>query len=237
MTFQKRKFAYKHPTFGRSKAVKSGHPYKNSAYYLWWEFLKRNNDYKNCCLKNGKGKLSSLYADFGNIFDTDFKTWWQQDNKGTYLFAEEVPLECKLISEISDHSNNDVLFLQIPLALPKRFLTQKFSKILKIHHKGRAGIRTNLQSTAKYPIKGHIDISALQKCLEVYDMKINEDLSYWEIAQKCKVARPIQFIKDGDTKYEITNKKRVLTSTAERLFRRAEKIINGTSLGKFPLMK
>ncbi len=237
MTFQKRRFAYKHPIFGRNKSLKSTNPFKNSAYYLWWEFLRRNNDYKNCCFKNGKGKLSNLYKDFGNIFDSDFKTWWQSNNRGALLFAEEVPLECKLIDELPKQIINDVIYLQIPLALPKRFLSQQFSKILSKHHKGRAGIRTNLKSTAKFPITGHVDISALQKCLEVYDMKVNENLPYWEIAQKCKVARPIQFIKDGDTKYEITNKKRVLTSTAERLFRRAEKIINGTSAGKFPLMK
>lgn len=242
MIFKKRKFAYNTPTFGRTKKAKEGEPYKDTVYYLWWEFLRRNEEYKKCCNQGGKGKLEKIYNDFGDVFATDFKTWWQTDDKGAMLFSEELPnSRFQLIDEVpSEQKNEKVLYLQVPLSLPKRYLIRQFHALLDKHHEGRAGVRTNLKSSAKYSVTGHVDILALQKCLQVYDMKIqNPKMKLWEIAQICKVAKPTQFIKPDDEKFPglIANKKLVLANTASRLLVRAKKIIAGTSEGKFPVTK
>ena len=99
MNYKSRKFAYKHPTFGRSKVAKSREPFKNSVYYYWWEFLKRNDAYMKCCLNKGDGKLNSLYQDFGDVFNADFKTWWNGENRGVTLFAEELLPEFAFIQD------------------------------------------------------------------------------------------------------------------------------------------
>jgi len=239
MAFTAQKFAYRHPTFGRSKVAKSSEPYKNSAYYLWWEFLRRNDGYKKCCENGGKGQYSKLYQDFGNVHQTNFKTWWQTNNRGATLFGEIVPPEFKVIDNITNCQKYErTIYLQVSLDLPKRFLTSQFNKILDKHHSGSRGRRTNKNSTARYPIIGHVDILALQKCLDVYDMKLNNPvMRQWEIGQKCKVTRPHQFIKAGDTEAEITSKKFVLTSTTNRLLKKARLIISKTVDGQFPVLK
>ena len=44
-------------------------PWQCSVYYYWWEYLRRSDAYRKTCEAKGKGKLSKLYADFGNVFD------------------------------------------------------------------------------------------------------------------------------------------------------------------------
>jgi len=236
MTHLALKFAYKHPTFGRSKAVKATEPYKNSIYYLWWEFLRRSESYKRCCASGGKGKLKDIFHDFGDVFATDFKTWWQTNDRGSYLFAEQLPPKMTLIDLMPDESlAGQVLVVQVPLALPKRFLAAEFQKLLTVHHSGERGKRNNESSTARYPVTGHIDTDALQKCLRVHDMKIaNLQMPLWKITQECKAIKRDAFIEDGDTQAIITNKKLILANTASRLVKKAVLIIKNVEQGMFP---
>lgn len=236
MTYTALKFAYKHPTFGRSKAEKSQERYKNSVYYLWWEFLRRSDAYKKCCVSGGKGKLKNIYQDFGDVFASDFKSWWQQNERGAYLFAEQLPPKMKLIDVMPDVSvAGQVLVVQVPLALPKRFLAAEFQKLLTAHHAGKRGRRNNVSSTARYPVTGHVDTDALQKCLRVFDMKIaNPKMPLWKITQECKAIKRDTFIEDSDTKGIVTNKKLILANTASRLVKKGKLIIRNVEQGKFP---
>lgn len=239
MAFHLRHFAYPHPVFGRSKTDKSLEKYKFSVYYFWWEFLKRCSDYEQCCKSGGKGKLKTLYSDFGNVYESDFKTWWQTDSRGSYLFAEEVPPLFEVISDPSAVSNNpQVIYLRVPLTLPKRYLTSQFQKILNKHHSGKRGIRTNKISTANYPITGHVDTLALQKCLAVYDArKVEPKKPMWKIGLECKVVSTRDMAINQKTGEPTSGDKLVFANTVNRLLRKAEKIIAGTALGKFPVLK
>ena len=153
MTYVAFKFAYKHPIFGRSKAEKSQERFKNSVYYLWWEYLLRSDAYKKCCESGGKGKLKNIYQDFGDVFSTDFKTWWQTNERGAYLFAEQLPPIFQSIKSLPDEvTMHQVMLLQVPMALPKRLLMAEFQKFLNTHHAGKRGRRNNLSSTARYPV-------------------------------------------------------------------------------------
>jgi len=235
MAFTALKFAYKHPTFGRSNAVKATEPFKNSVYYLWWEFLRRSDAYKKCCASGGKGKSSGVYEDFGDVFETDFKTWWQFDDRGACLFAERLPPKMMLIDALPAPAVADqVLVLQVPLGLSKRTLVAEFQKILKDHHQGKRGRRNNVNSTARYPVTGHIDTDALQKCLRVYDMrKENPKMPLWQVCQNCKAIQRSALLSDTDTGPEKTAKKFNLTNTASRLIKRAELVIQNVEQGIF----
>lgn len=236
MTYTALKFAYKHPTFGRSKIEKTQERYKNSVYYLWWEFLRRSTAYKKCCASGGKGKMKNIYQDFGDVFTTDFKRWWQTNERGAYLFAEQLPPKMIVIDEMPDASiSGQVLVLQVPLKLPKRLLMAEFQKLLNVNHSGKRGRRNNVSSSARYPVTGHIDTDALQKCLRVYDMKIeNPKMRLWQVTQACKAIKRDAFIVDGDTQGIITNKKLILANTASRLVKKAEIIIKNVESGRFP---
>jgi hypothetical protein len=236
MTYTALKFAYKHPTFGRSKVEKTQERYKNSVYYLWWEFLRRSTAYKKCCASGGKGKLKNIYQDFDDVFTTDFKTWWQTNERGAYLFAEQLPPKMIVLDEMPDASiSGQVLVLQVPLKLPKRLLMAEFQKLLNVHHSGKRGRRNNVSSSARYPVTGHIDTDALQKCLRVYDMKVaNPKMRLWQVTQASKAIKRDAFIVDGDTQGIITNKKLILANTASRLVKKAETIIKNVESGRFP---
>lgn len=237
MTFQLRHFAYPHPVFGRSKADKGLNKYENSVYFLWWEFLRRNVDYEKCCKSDGKGRLKRLYADFGNVHATDFKTWWQTDSRGSNLFAEEVLPKFEVISDHSEATkDSQVVYLRVPLMLPKRYLTKQFQEILNKHHQGKRGVRSNKNSTAKYPITGHVDTLALQKCLAVYDARKAEPKKpMWQIALECKVVSTRDMAINQKTGEPTSGDKLVFANTVNRLLRKAERIINGTAEGRFPV--
>ncbi len=232
------KFAYKHPTFGRSKIAIERKPYQNSVYYLWWEYLKRSEEYRKCCEANGKGKLKGLYADFGDVFSCDFKTWWQTDDRGARLFGEEQLPQFRIIDpKVEIVPTRNSVYIQVPLDLPKRFLMREFQKILDENHTGKRGIRTNRNSTSLYPVTGHVDIDALQKCLSVYDMKKqNPKMKLWEVAQECRVVKPDSRIKAGDEKLkgELLRKRLIAANTVSRLLKKAKKIIVEVSNGRFP---
>ena len=236
MTYTALKFAYNHPTFGRTRAEKSQERYKNSVYYLWWEFLRRSDDYKKCCAFASMGIMKNIYQDFGDVFSTDFKTWWQTNERGAYLFAEQLPPKFQLINSLPNEVTlNQVMLLQVPMALPKRLLMSEFQKILNAHHAGKRGRRNNVSSTARYPVTGHIDTDALQKCLRVYDMKIaNPNMPLWQITQDCRAIKREAFILNKDTKKDVSDKKMILANTASRLVKKAKLIISNSEHGKFP---
>src|SRR5262249_16591704 len=80
----RRNFPYQSPTFGTKKHPKSG---KDSVYYWWWEYLRRNPQYRKTCESGGLGPLADLYKDFGDVRNDNFKAWWKENDRGAMLFA------------------------------------------------------------------------------------------------------------------------------------------------------
>jgi hypothetical protein len=168
MTSFQRHFAFRHPLF-RARKSTAGVWWENSVYYLWWEFLRRHDGYKRTCENGGKGKYATLYADFGDVHSVNFREWWTKDDRGARLFAEP-----DLPNSVMSLSPNDVeglleawkagalMVIAIPLALRKRFISQKIAKLLKQHHHRRRGQRTFKESRALYRIACQHDIGSLQ---------------------------------------------------------------------------
>ena len=67
-------FLAPYPTFGTAKNRKSEAFQKKSPYYWWWAYLKRNQDYLECCANGGEGRLAHLYKDFGDVRDKEFES-------------------------------------------------------------------------------------------------------------------------------------------------------------------
>lgn len=61
----------------RNLPYRDAPPYKSSIYYWWWAFLKRDQNYADTCASRGRGQSAKLYKDFGNVFKSDFLTWWR----------------------------------------------------------------------------------------------------------------------------------------------------------------
>lgn len=236
------KFLRKKPAFGRTKKQQAAEPFKKSPYYFWWEYLRRSEAYKKCCERGGKGKLSRLYKDFGDVFNVDFKTWWTTDKRGEKLFGEAPVPKIAAVQITKDFVPlQDAIYVQIPLSLPKCTITKYFKFELDRHHAGKVGIhRTAKTSTARYPIVGVTDINVLQECLNVYDYckqnELNRDLRLWQIAQAAVKKKQFFLIKDSDDFHEVARKKIYLANVASRYRDKAIEMIKNVENGTFPKM-
>ncbi|MDA9152675.1 hypothetical protein N9N84_02450, partial [Planktomarina temperata] len=137
--------------------------------------MKRNIDYAKTCKQLGRGKSAALYNDFGNIFKSDFLTWWRS-HKG--LFAER----SSLAQNEDVLKGDDIILYQIDL---KRPLSQIQEEIKTLHMQAHAimpGERTKPSSTAKYPIFANVSSHTLHRVLNIWDLRCtNPDASAYEL--------------------------------------------------------
>lgn len=233
---ESRHFPYQHPRFGTVNKPAKPEMWKNTVYYWWWEYLRRNTHYKATCLKNGSGRCSRLYEDFGDVHSTDFKSWWKE--RGVPLFSE--PPKDKQFSQVKsqiaqeDLDNPNLLFVQVPLNLPVRLLKQRFDTLLKKYHQGKRGIRYARDSHAKYPVIGQPNINSLMTTLQVYDYRqLHPEMTLWQVGMILR-----QF-KDFDPnklkgKYDGYEQKNIMTATVSRYLKKAELMITNVGHGRFP---
>ena len=241
----RRHFAFRHPLFRQEQST-SGVRWDDSVYYLWWEFLRRHDGYKRTCENGGKGEYEKLYADFGNVHSGVFRDWWTKDDRGARLFAEPplpnnvvalTPKELDALPE--DWDSGALLIVAIPLALRKRFIQQKLSKLLARHHKRKRGQRTFKESRALYPIVAQFNIHSLKRMLELYDRRQEQPkMPLWEIGQRFRLGKALteDQLKGGcgrDNSVAVA-KKNVLSVAASKRLKEAKSIIKGVGHGVFP---
>jgi hypothetical protein len=237
-----RHFIHKHPLF-RRVATGAGVHWKESVYYLWWEFLRRHEGYEKTCRDGDKSGYAALYADFGDVHSVDFKTWWSEGNRGAKLFAEPpIPITVTTITPAeaatlpADLDPSAMLLVAIPLRLPKRFIETRLEAILKAAHTRKPGQRLHTESAAKYPITKQFAVHSLNAIMAVYDLRRSEpDLALWEIAQRLRIGTTLsgsELEMKGTGAH--TAKKQVMTSTISRMLKKAKSIIEGVGKGRFP---
>jgi hypothetical protein len=238
-------FLAPHPLFGRKSAPRPVKDQQQSPYYWWWSYLRRSEAYLKCCEQSGKGKLSKLYADFGDVREDDFKKWWTKQDKGAKLFGEqrqEVKFgPMKDPNEWHPDWTPDVaLVIAIPLTMSKRGIQSGIAKLLEERIKSRRGRKAlkDAESSARYPLARNYSARNLGKALEVYDLwkrgKVNPDekLKLWEIA----VAANLNTLKkatctDPHERMEVRNR---LNAAVNRYVKEAQKHIAGVEKGVFP---
>lgn len=244
-TVRTRHFPYKSPRFGTKHRPAPVGAWRNTVYYWWWAYLKRNADYIACCDSGGKGKLAKLYADFGDVREDDFKAWWtfkvDDEARGAYLFAEpSVESSVKVLSEGERApSPFEALTVSLPLNFPKRFLERRFKSLLAEAHKGKRGVQLARTSKAKYTFKGQPNIPALEQGLMVYDALkeaggLKPKKPQWQIAQDLQIVEKEMRIDKTDTVRVAAGKKNVLTAIVGRYKKRVAKAIDKTTNGTFP---
>ena len=242
---QTRHFPYQHPTFGTKNRPTSERSWKRSVYYWWWAYLKRSPEYHACCEAGGKGKLATLYKDFGDVRGSDFKAWWREGDRGATLFAEPaVEVSVRVLSEgdaITDPAKG--LSVYLPLNLPNGFLVKRVKDLLNAIRKGKRGVQYGRadKSNAKYKFDGQPNLKALEKTLKVYDMLKEESIKpagsripYWKIAQKTGIIEDKGKILPTDSVPQADQKRAVMTAIVGRLKKRAEATIENVGKGVFP---
>lgn len=225
-------FLYKAP-FVRQGVVPT-----QSVYYWWYEFLKRNDDYRRCCKSVRKGRLAKLYEDFGNVHTSNFKQWWLKDKRGERLFAEPpAPVRLQELRDPSewaaDWQREGVMVVVVPLHEPKRRINRWFKRLLDHRHTGRPGHPTK-KPAANYQVHQKFSALALEQMLAVYDYKLaNPTLTLHEIGKKLKLV-PTAMPKVGDSIPLLAKKRNRMTATVSRYLKKANAMIRNTAQGKFP---
>jgi len=231
------------PKVGRGRFNESNPPIGvyESPYYWWYKFLQISPEYQSIIKSNGKGRLSKLYADFGNVNSTDFKTWWR-DKK--HLFAEQ-PKKYKMliannVNELAPFNDKDALNLVLPLDWSTKSLKKKFATILNdlveqgLIDKTKRGLNID-NTTAKYKLSGRWRIDALAMAHQIYTIKTNSDLSgikkYWaDIAIEAK----LPWADRSSKLVSQTEARRTLTILAKRHYARAEEYLKAATSQSFP---
>jgi hypothetical protein len=184
-----RHFKWRHPLFTdlyKRKNLK-GVPWRDSIYYLWYEYLKRNEPYKKYC-ETGKGSkdIKALYEDFGDVHSIYFQKWFR--TIGQDLFCEQPDLNRIEIIEDASQLETDspnILNLAIPINKNAEWLEKQYKKILK-QRRAEKGVdlRGAVDSTARYPVElRNPNIDSLKKALIIYDaFQAKPDLSIVQVA-------------------------------------------------------
>lgn len=209
-----------------------------SVYYWWYEYLKRNEDYRRCCEAGGTGELAALYEDFGDVCNIPFHQWWYQENYGERLFAEPPrPVRLEALKTPADWNESwprdEVMVVVVPLGEPKRRINRWFNRVLDEHQQRRPG-HTMKVSQAKYPVERKFSVLALEQMLMVYDYRqANPELTMAEIGKQLKLV-PSAMPKTGDSIKRLAQKRNTMTATVGRYLKKANAYIRNTANGKFP---
>ena len=229
---------------------RTAEPWQCSVYYFWWEYLRRHMGYKRCCEQRGKGKYSSLYADFGNVHASDdFWAWWCEHN---HLFAEPPARQLlELDGAGANETEPDTLHIQVPLEVRMPYLVDAFRKLLQAN--AEAVKRAKSVSRAAYPGCAKPKLGSLYQTLVFGDFYVEHpELKLHELFDVCaeRLAAAgngiwVDETVDGETVAELKRLdlpyadverviKRRKTNTAKRHITIAEQYIENAALGEFP---
>jgi len=232
----KRHFPYKHPTFGTKKTPKPTSAWQGSVYYWWWQYLRRSESYRRCCENGGRGRLASLYTDFGDVRYDDFKRWWLSEARGMRLFSEPRSLDDVRQLQPGDEvlDPKEALSISLPLYLPRRYLTRKFRELLTANHSGRRGVQLARRSNARFRVRGQPNTKSLERGLLVYDRWKESGGPLWRIGNEVPGIHRTQKITPRDLPSDVLLKKRALAATVRRYLTRVQRTIANTESGIFP---
>lgn len=238
-----------HPLLGRANKPAPLHLQQRSPYYWWWAYLRRNQDYLDCCEKSGEGPLAGLYADFGDVRSDSFRAWWGGKlQRGAMLFGEDrIPTRLTRLNSKDDWLDqwepSEIAVLAVNLTIGKRKLQGYFANFLRETSQRKQGrpALAKVKSTSKYPLHRNTDQHNLRVMLEVYDawtanltLPKSQRETMWMIGERLKVV-PSAMPKKGDTPKDRADRQNVMANAVSRYHARARKIIANTAEGRFPV--
>lgn len=215
---------------------------KKTPIYWWFLTLQASDEYVLCCRNQGKGTLTNLYKDFGDVDKKSFAQWWA--NQGRKIFAErkklkkvEVIDERRQLERLSIHE--DRLIIEVPLTLRRQTAIRQIGKALQKAYESRDPVDIWEQSTAKRQIiKSKIRMTTIEMLLRVWQIR-NEypALNNYEIGLKAKIDLDILArTTDGDQLDDALERRR-MTIAVSRYLAQAKNLIANAELGIFPSIK
>ena len=211
--------------------------WKCSVYYYWWEYLRRHEGYRQTCESVGRGKYADLYADFGNVHEGVFWSWWTEHAE---LFAEPPIRHVSVEHSVSTDQNT--LTLIVPLENKLSVSMKQIKRLLEPQVQKAA--RKKTQSQAKYPVATKPVLRTLHEHLLVWDAKQqNPTVHDSELADIAGIS--VNAVVNGETVAELRAEdlptrdlerviKRRKQLAVQRHLRIAEQYIRNVASGEFP---
>jgi hypothetical protein len=246
-----------YPIFGRGTYSDQRPPktVSSSPYFWWFKFLQLNADYLNCHKAEGEGLMSKLYADFGDIWATDFKSWW---NTHSRLFAEPRSDYSMLVAnsaaELAPFNSLQAINLVVPLNWTRKGLKKRFAQIVDQRvAAGQRGPALSI-SQAEYQIGTRWNIGAFEAAYSVYKIRqANMErgaanstrsqhkgaeskkfrIAWADIAIRAKLGAA-EGVVEGRIKSDTADQRRTLTILANRHYLRAQEFIAAAATRQFP---
>ncbi len=246
-----------YPRFGRGVYSEKtpAQSVKDSPYFWWFKFLQLNADYLATEEGKGVGVCGDMFKDFGNISDTDFKSWW---NGHSHLFAEErssyLFTVAKSVSDLAPFDSHEAINIIVPLTWSQKGLKKRFAQIVAkyVSHTPKG---LNLAgSTARYRLGTRWVTSAMEAAYRVYTVRQEHmekgaaktgkaqhkgavskkyKMSWADVAIKAKISGAHE-LKIGEVTRNTADQRRILTILATRYYARAEDYIECAATNTFP---
>jgi len=212
--------------------------WKCSVYYYWWEYLRRNEQYRETCQAGGEGQHALLYRWFGNVHEGDFHDWWWS-HYHLFTFVSESQ---SIVLSKRFHLESDGVFLHVGYARSKsEMIASAREQIMRIPQRE---INIELQKSIRFKPVARPVLKSLHQHLLAWDAKIEssgtDDADICDIAE-IEVSLPYELDEIASLKaiglkvvdLEKANR-RAKQLAVQRHLRIAKQYIENVVLGEFP---
>lgn len=205
---------------------------------LWFNFMRLNPGYFDCCRHSGKGRYGKRYAfvyeTLGDVFNRPFAKWWAA-NRDRFVFKKSNTFT--IAENYKDWEDDPRRWIiVVNLDETQKDLLQKFESLLQRKHRGKPGRPRQDNHPVDFPLMTAPTaavIRNLKNTLKVYKIKTSgKRITHWKIAYKHREL----FKKPTDSANELNkvDVHRSVTSAISRHMRRARNILENAALGTFP---
>lgn len=214
---------------------------RKSPAYWWYRCLQANDEYEYCCRHEGKGKMASMYADFGDVFELSFAQWWMRH--GRKLFTEIKPFKKTQIINSNQQLENtriskDKLIIEIPLTLRKQTVIRQIGRILKAEYEGRVVDVTKASTARRKIIKNKMRMSTVEQLLKVKEVRdANPRMTLNEVGIAAGIMLDLNARIYDESPMTEADERRRMTIAIGRLLKQAKNLIINAGMGKFPSLQ
>lgn len=212
--------------------------WKCSVYYYWWEYLRRNEEYRETCRLDGEGKHPVLYRWFGNVHGGDFHDWWWS-RYHLFTFRSEA---INIARNGKGYLESEGVFLHVGYARSKsEMIASAREQIMKISQKE---ITDELRRTIRFKPAARPVLRSLHQHLLAWDARLEHpnaddadicDIADLDVSLPYSLEEIASLRADGlkVTDLEKANR-RAKQLTVQRHLRIATQYIDNVVLGEFP---
>lgn len=239
----------RYPLFGRGVYSDASPPISvvNSPFYWWFRFLQLNDDYAKAVAGKRSKVSRTLVKDFGDVRNTDFKTWWYAH---TDLFAEPESDYKMIVATNADalamFGDDKAVNIVVPLTWTNVGIKRRFAQIIdKLVPKTQKGVQAHKTSEAKYKLgrkwshvgfKHAYDIYTAKQAADAETAKTGKQIAWADVAIRAGLPAA-KGIREGVVNIDTMEERRVLTILAVRHYKQAKAFIAASVSDAFPAAK